>query len=73
MFSKKYSKLLFILIMGLGMSFLMTLVITYVNTGYDSKYIERFLKAWSVSLPKAMIATSLVAPIAQKFVDKITS
>ena len=59
--------------MGLGMSFLMTLVITYVNTGYDSKYIERFLKAWSVSLPVAMIATSLVAPIAQKFVDKITS
>ena len=73
MFSKKYSKLLFILIIGFGMSFLMTLVITYVNTGYDSKYIERFLKAWSVSLPVAMIATSLVAPIAQKFVDKITS
>ena len=73
MFSKKYSKLLFILIMGLEMSFLMTLIITYVNTGYDSEYIERFLKACSVSLPVAMIATSLVAPIAQKFVDKITS
>ena len=73
MFSKKYSKLLFILIMGLEMSFLMTVIITYVNTGYDPEYIERFLKAWSVSLPAAMIATSLVAPIAQKFVDKITS
>ena len=36
MFSKKYSNLLFILVMGFGMSLLMTLIITYVNTGMDS-------------------------------------
>tara|TARA_B110000263_G_C14873858_1_gene314242 strand:- start:226 stop:447 length:222 start_codon:yes stop_codon:yes gene_type:complete len=72
MFLKKYSKLLFIVIMGFGMSLLMTLIITYVNTGYDIEYIDRFLKAWSISLPVAMIATFLVAPVAQKFVDKIT-
>ncbi|MDC0216022.1 DUF2798 domain-containing protein [Candidatus Pelagibacter sp.] len=72
MFPKKYSKLLFIVIMGLGMSLLMTLIITYINTGYDYKYIDRFLKAWSISLPVAMLTTFLVAPIAQKFVDKIT-
>tara|TARA_B100001113_G_C20717952_1_gene452297 strand:- start:159 stop:338 length:180 start_codon:yes stop_codon:yes gene_type:complete len=58
--------------MGLGMSFLMTLIITYVNTGYDDFYYKRFLKAWSVSLPVAMIATTIVAPLVQKFVDKIT-
>ena len=50
----------------------MTLVITYVNTGYDELYYKRFLKAWSVSLPVAMVATTIVAPIVQKFVDKIT-
>ena len=72
MFLKKYSKLLFIVIMGFGMSLLMTLIITYVNTGYDIEYIDRFLKAWSISLPVAMIATFFVAPVAQKFVDKIT-
>ena len=73
MFKKKYSKLLFIIIMGFGMSLLMTLIITFVNTGYDNDYFDRFLKAWSVSLPVAMLATSIMAPIAQKFVDKITS
>ena len=50
----------------------MTLIITYVNTGYDELFYKRFLKAWSVSLPVAMVATTIVAPIVQKFVDKIT-
>ena len=72
MFSKKYSKLLFVIIMGIGMSLLMTIIITYINTGYDKEYINRFLKAWSISLPVALIATSLIAPVTQKFVDKIT-
>ena len=45
---KKYSKILFIFFMGLGMSLLMTLIITYINTGYDEFYVSRFLKAWSM-------------------------
>jgi len=72
MFKKKYSNILFIFFMGLGMSLLMTLIITFINTGYDHLYYKRFLKAWSISLPVAMIATSIIAPILQKFVDKIT-
>ena len=36
-------------------------------------YFDRFLKAWSVSLPVAMLATSIMATMAQGFVDKITS
>ena len=58
--------------MGLGMSLLMTLIITFINTGYDDLYYKRFLRAWSVSLPVAMNATTVVAPLVQKFVDKIT-
>ena len=72
MFPKKYSNLLFILIMGFGMSLLMTLIITYVNTGIDDGYMNRFLKAWAVGLPIAITAALLVGPIAKKFVDKIT-
>ena len=44
MFPKKYSNLLFIFFMGLGMSLLMTLIITYINTGYDELYYKDFLK-----------------------------
>ena len=72
MFPKKYSNLLFILIMGFGMSLMMTLIITYINTGMDSQYINRFLKAWVVSLPIAIIAALVVGPMTKNFVDKIT-
>ena len=72
MFPKKYSNLLFILIMGFGMSLMMTLIITYINTGMDSEYLNRFLKAWAVSLPIAIVAALFVCPITKNFVDKIT-
>ena len=72
MISKKYSQLLFVLIMGFLMSLLMTLIITFVNTGMDHDYINRFLKAWTVSLPIAIGTVLLVGPLAKKFVDKIT-
>ena len=72
MFPKKYSNLIFILIMGFGMSLLMTLIINYINTGMDSGYLDRFLKAWAVGLPIAISTALIVGPIAKKFVDKIT-
>ena len=72
MFSKKYSNLLFILVMGFGMSLIMTLIITYVNTGFDKDYLNRFFKAWTIGLPIAIAAALLVGPVAKKFVDKIT-
>tara|TARA_B100000579_G_scaffold98067_1_gene77769 strand:- start:857 stop:1036 length:180 start_codon:yes stop_codon:yes gene_type:complete len=58
--------------MGFGMSLLMTLIITYINTGMDSGYLDRFLKAWVVGLPIAISTALIVGPIAKKFVDKIT-
>ena len=72
MFPKKYSNFLFILVMGFSMSLLMTLIITYMNTGIDSGYINRFFKAWVVGLPIAITTALLVGPFAKKFVDKIT-
>ncbi len=51
---------------------MMTLIITYINTGMDSEYINRFLKAWMVSLPIAIVAALFVGPITKNFVDKIT-
>ena len=54
------------------MSLLMTLIITYVNTGFDINYLKRFLKAWSVSLPIAIGTVLIVGPIVKKFVDNNT-
>ena len=72
MFSKKYSQLLFVLVMGFLMSLLMTLIITYINTGIDIGYSSRFLKAWTVSLPIAIATSLFLGPITKKFVDKVT-
>ena len=36
--------------MGFGMSLLMTLIITYVNTGFDINYFKRFLKALGIPM-----------------------
>ena len=72
MFPKKYFDLIFILIMGFGMSLLMTLIITYINTGMDKDYINRFLKAWVVSLPIAIIAALILGPPIKRLVNKIT-
>ena len=69
---KKYSNLIYILLIGLGMSLLMKLIITYVNTGFDINYLGRFLKAWSVSLPIAIGTVLIVGPIVKKFVDNNT-
>ncbi len=72
MLPKKYFDLIFILIMGFGMSLLMTLIITYINTGMDEDYINRFFRAWVVSLPIAIIAALILGPPIKKLVDKIT-
>ena len=72
MLPKKYFDFIFILIMGFGMSLLMTLIITYINTGMDKDYINGFLKAWVVSLPIAIIAALILGPPIKKLVDKIT-
>ena len=72
MFPKKYSNLIFVLIMGFGMSLFMTLIITYINTGMDIDYPNRFFKAWSIGLPIAIITSLLMGPITKRFVDKIT-
>ena len=62
---KKYSEIIFIVIMGLGMSLIMTLAITYINTGMYSGFINRWLKALMVGFPIAIIAAAIVAPIAK--------
>ena len=73
MISKKYSEVLFIAIMGLGMSLIMTLAITYINTGLDSDYLNRLFKAWLAGFPIAVVAAAVIAPIAKKLTRQFTS
>ena len=59
MISKKYSEILFIAIMGFGMSLVMTLVITYINTGLDGDFLNRWFKVFLAGFPIAIVAAAL--------------
>ena len=73
MIPKKYSEVLFIAIMGLGMSLIMTLAITYINTGLDSDFLNRWFKAWLAGFPIAVVAATVMVPIAKKLTRQFTS
>jgi len=72
MISKKYYEILFIVIMGLGMSIIMTLAITYINTGLGGDFLNRWFKAFLAGFPIAVVAAAVVAPIAKKITKKLT-
>ena len=73
MISKKYSEVLFIAIMGLGMSLIMTVAITYINTGLDDDFLNRWFEAFLAGFPIAVVAAAVMAPIAKKLTKKLTS
>ena len=72
MIKKKYSQIVFVIITAFGMRIIMSLVITYINTGMDSEFLIRWNKAWLVAFPIAIIAAIIVSPVAKKITNKIT-
>ena len=72
MIKKKYSQFIFVVITAFGMSIIMSLVITYVNMGIDSEFLIRWGTAWLVAFPIAIIAATIVVPLAKKIANKIT-
>ena len=71
MIKKKYSQVIFVVITAFGMSIIMSLVITYINTGIDSEFLIRWSKACLAAFPIAIIADIIVSPIAKKITNKI--
>ena len=72
MIKKKYSQVIFVAITAFGMSIIMSLVITYINTGMDSEFLIRWGKAWLVAFPIAIIAAIIVVPLAKKIANKFS-
>jgi hypothetical protein len=70
--NKKYSILLFAVLMSLGMTFSMSLALTLINVG-----LTKFWEAWPpsfvigfvVSLPTSMI----IIPIVRRIMDKLVA
>ena len=60
-------------IMALGMSIIMSGVVTAVNTGIKDGFLERHFNSFLFAFPVAIIAAFTMAPIARILVNKIAS
>jgi Protein of unknown function (DUF2798) len=68
---KKRFHLVFSLLMGAMMVFLMTFVITLVNVGWTPDFLQRWWQAFLVAYVVAVPAIYFVAPLARRLTARI--
>lgn len=68
--NKKYAHYLFAAIMAVSMGFIMSLALTFVNTGMDNGFFLRWIRAFITAICIAFPTALLIAPITQLIVNK---
>ncbi len=69
---KKYATLVFVFLVALTMSFLMSFALTAINLGFKAEFVGHWLRAFSFAFPVAFVTALLVVPPLRKLVNKIT-
>jgi hypothetical protein len=69
---KKYSTLLFVTIMVLCMTFVISLALTIIRSGFSAGFTLLWLRAWGLAFIVAWPTAMLVVPFARKVVASIT-
>ncbi|MCP4804935.1 MAG: DUF2798 domain-containing protein [Proteobacteria bacterium] len=64
-------RLLFAIVMSLGMTFIMSFVMAALNVGFVEHFAFIWLKAFGVGFLVALPATMLVAPLSQHVVRAV--
>ena len=73
MINKKYAQTLFMILMSLGMSVIMSGVVVAVNTGISDGFFFRWGYSIMFAYPIALIAAFTLAPLLRPLVNKIAS
>jgi len=73
MINKKYAQPLFMILMSLGMSIIMSGVVVAVNTGLSDGFFSRWGYSLIFAYPIALIAAFTLAPLMRPLVNKIAS
>ena len=60
------SRAVLAVLMSGAMSFMVTLLATYINLGLPPDYWLRWLKAWAIAWPIAAVTAYVVMPVAQR-------
>ncbi|MCW8841305.1 MAG: DUF2798 domain-containing protein [Gammaproteobacteria bacterium] len=69
----RYAPKLLAFFTSLIMSFLMSMVITFLNLGWVEDFLARWMYAWATSFLIAFPIILLVLPIARSIVARITA
>jgi len=69
--SQKKFHLVFSLVMGAMMIFLMTLVITFVNVGLSADFVQRWMRAFAIAYLVGVPVIFFLAPVAGKLPGRI--
>ena len=73
MINKKYAQPLFMILMSLGMSVIMSGVVVAVNTGISDGFFFRWGYSIMFAYPISLIAAFKLAPLMRPLVNKIAS
>lgn len=66
----KYSAIAFAFYMATIIAFMMCLLLTAINTGFDANYLRRVLHTYMIAMPVAFGSVILVRPLVMYLVSK---
>ncbi|AQS53609.1 hypothetical protein BW727_101242 [Jeotgalibaca dankookensis] len=69
---KEHRMIVFSLLMGVGMSFFMSFVMTVVNAGFPPMFFQIWMRSWLVGFFASLIPALGLPPLINKFLDLIT-
>lgn len=70
-FRPRHAPILLAFFTSLFMSFLMSMVITFINLGLRPDFLERWMGAFGLAFSVAFPAIMLVLPVARKLVTRL--
>ncbi|MEY9973636.1 hypothetical protein ABH966_004036 [Lysinibacillus sp. RC46] len=70
--NKKFEPLIFSVLMILGISSIISFVMTSMNVGYTSLFFKSWMKAWGIAFVVAFLASNLLPFVVKKIMKIFT-
>ncbi len=69
MLSRRGGNLLFVILMATTMSLVMSFAMTLVNSGFNSAFLDRWMRSFGIGLLVSVPTALLIVPVLRRFVD----
>jgi hypothetical protein len=71
--NKKYATVLFVTLMVIAMSFIISLTLTIIKSGFTDGFLTIWLRNWALSAIVAWPTAMIVVPAVRKIVANLTA